>query len=1105
MTHTRSRHALGLFLLVLMGCAGLTDDPSDVESTSEDLRFQLTQDGWNYNILYNSTYAVAANSVFDSPDSTSPETCSPVDVDIGFGPVGTLDPGIFIPSNIGSNVDYTVQHSENRLRSDLRWYAQQTAQYDLRVSAYNYAVQRNLHPNGPVEDPYGLGRALAELAVTGRRKYEEFNNPANWQRGYPSELDIIDNVRYDIQHSAWNNPPISEAVMWWACTQALDHAYKTAAYLMGQTNDRDPIVPAITDTLGFPWTGEYWAASSEDDPVHRPVNVPPTPFPQYSMTVQVTDPVNTTRPTIPIKTRFSIAHAWTRVAVDSQDTLPPWDVNGWGNIGAPTKQNQAGYPTKGGRTSTPASTARIVDYVPSLPVKIVLPYGSGSNGQSSDTTIGNILATYTFPVVAGQTYTVSTCDSPFLTGDTVVAVAGGCEGYGWGICLNDNACGQGSKCVCKATATGTATVYASTHGSSAASWQYTVTATEAQAPPPPVTKCVQMFQGPKFIPCPNDPTPTASIPGRIQVLQQGNPQWSPANVVPSGAPPYEPRRRTVPRAPTPVLEWDAEVIVWLNGGDSSLEESLAVTAQLHKLGLQAGKNYTVLSVDLPGQGWSTKPDSAMFAPWAGECHSYPFGSLFTGCDPGGWTGDEGFPSGTCSTDTHDCTDYNARSMHRVPVLKFTENFVINFLDQLNASMPADSHGRFLKDKLVAVVGGSLGGNLAFRLGRTRSNLNGTPAAADSILPPNVIAWSATAVTPSWGEAGSAGMTLNHAGLKTVFHRAGQPLAGAADLGVETPASRNEFFAQMYDDPTAPFQEPNPAYWYRNNWPCKQSAIRNSRYAKQEYYERNNRLWHWRISGDQTLYSHQAADGDEQGGFNYNKNFRNMLLMAGDQDNHTQYPDNVLDSNNTVWGYTKAVASRMWSTPGWFRGALNTGHSIDGERPAYLAATMEQFLGLKQWNPNSPGASPCLNANAFAPPPANQQVFDSGRVMIGCGGSKSWPTDCNFGYHVCDALEWSGKQAQGGLVPTHHYWVSDALNYLGVGPSSFAAVFPGNGGNQCYVNGPMRVCSGTGAQFVTDSDGNMCNWTGGGLSTPAPKQFFGGCGSASGAGTLCCKN
>ena len=51
---------------------------------------------------------------------------------------------------------------------------------------------------------------------------------------------------------------------------------------------------------------------------------------------------------------------------------------------------------------------------------------------------------------------------------------------------------------------------------------------------------------------------------------------------------------------------------------------------------------------------------------------------------------------------------------------------------------------------------------------------------------------------------------------------------------------------------------------------------------------------------------------------------------------------------------------------------------------------------------------------------------------------------------------------------------------------------------------MRVCAGSGATNVDDADGNHCNWTGGGLGSPTPKRFFGGCG-ATGAGTLCCKN
>lgn len=92
--------------------------------------------------------------------------------------------------------------------------------------------------------------------------------------------------------------------------------------------------------------------------------------------------------------------------------------------------------------------------------------GSGSNGGSGAT----CLRTYTFPVVAGRTYTISTCAS--YTGDTYLVVRGACS------CINDDSCVLGSQCTCTATSTGTATICASSYATNSASWNYTVTSTD---------------------------------------------------------------------------------------------------------------------------------------------------------------------------------------------------------------------------------------------------------------------------------------------------------------------------------------------------------------------------------------------------------------------------------------------------------------------------------------------------------------------------------------------------------------------------------------------------------------------------------------------------
>jgi len=90
--------------------------------------------------------------------------------------------------------------------------------------------------------------------------------------------------------------------------------------------------------------------------------------------------------------------------------------------------------------------------------------GGGTTSAGDDT---GCLATYTFRVERGHTYTVSTCGS--FTGDPLVRVAGACR------CANDDACELGARCTCTATEDGEATICAASFPGLAASWSCTVT------------------------------------------------------------------------------------------------------------------------------------------------------------------------------------------------------------------------------------------------------------------------------------------------------------------------------------------------------------------------------------------------------------------------------------------------------------------------------------------------------------------------------------------------------------------------------------------------------------------------------------------------------
>jgi hypothetical protein len=127
----------------------------------------------------------------------------------------------------------------------------------------------------------------------------------------------------------------------------------------------------------------------------------------------------------------------------------------------------------------------------------------------------------------------------------------------------------------------------------------------------------------------------------------------------------------------------------------------------------------------------------------------------------------------------------------------------------------------------------------------------------------------------------------------------------------------------------------------------------------------------------------------------------------------------------------------------------------------------------------------------------EQVFANG--VVGCAGSVTWDNRdslCAPGWSAVRGHEWT--KSHGSVAPTHAYWTSDNLHYLGSGTNNCSVSL--TAGSACPANQPMRVCPTGG----TDPEGNRCNWTNCGLDANTPNQYFGGCVGNTTAGTLCAK-
>jgi hypothetical protein len=204
--------------------------------------------------------------------------------------------------------------------------------------------------------------------------------------------------------------------------------------------------------------------------------------------------------------------------------------------------------------------------------------------------------------------------------------------------------------------------------------------------------------------------------------------------------------------------------------------------------------------------------------------------------------------------------FNAHSQHNAPILDFYQRFILGFIEALN-----------LRGRLKAVIGGSLGGNMAFRLGRDPQ--------ATSI--PAVVAWSPGSI---WKFFADGADPAKHNAVRVPWERAG----GSTDQIQEEDHWRKDFFQQAFDATTdiafvnvVPAQ---PDMWYRHDWPCLAAFRVFDRLDRQETYTQYFRLWHWRLAAEQLIYTHQAGDNWPA---QYLRNTKPMPLACGIED-HFEY-------------------------------------------------------------------------------------------------------------------------------------------------------------------------------------------------------------------------
>jgi hypothetical protein len=293
---------------------------------------------------------------------------------------------------------------------------------------------------------------------------------------------------------------------------------------------------------------------------------------------------------------------------------------------------------------------------------------------------------------------------------------------------------------------------------------------------------------------------------------------------------------------------------------------------------QAGRNLAVISVDLPTSGYADNLDYRVVSPLA-----------MIGAPKSG------------------NSDFAATGM--TPLLDFIETFIVRFVDTLDQKVP-------FKSNIKAVMGGSLGGNMTFRLGR-RPNVPWFP---------NFVVWSPASI---WDSLGGGMDVLKHQGPLHAWQ--------SADLAINAPGpgDRAAFF-RTWDQPIVPLIIPmaQSDTWTSDYYQCKKSSVAGARLDRQETYDRLFLAWHWRLGAEQLLFSHQNIDPATRQPL-YMLNKKPMLLGCGTED-HVPY--------NDICPATQNTAQRML-TPGKALFLDKTGHSLDNERRMYWAQQVIGFLGL----------------------------------------------------------------------------------------------------------------------------------------------------------------
>lgn len=326
------------------------------------------------------------------------------------------------------------------------------------------------------------------------------------------------------------------------------------------------------------------------------------------------------------------------------------------------------------------------------------------------------------------------------------------------------------------------------------------------------------------------------------------------------------------------------IIVFIHGHSSRAEEFEDLAPLILSESERRGQPFIIISLDLPCAGYTDMFNSEEYISPLIESRNV----------------DTTNPSG------------------HFPGLSVMEEFICRFIETLN-----------IEDRILAIIGGSLGGNLTLRLGRRSDHR--------SRFIRNIVSWSAASVWNSFLEphhlidelAKNLALDSATASMEATRMESSDPLLNDS---ARIAYFNNVFIALPLDlEPIYRIRR-QPDHWYRDDWQfCKLFHIENSMLDRQEIYHQYFRQMHWRIALEQLIFSQNLR---ERGTPLYLSNRARTLLLAGEADNY--------DFTN-IYNATMELARNMVDTEGRCILVSNTGHSIHNERPRWFTNEIINFL------------------------------------------------------------------------------------------------------------------------------------------------------------------